>query len=359
MSSSVFFILNGRNGARYILNASTWSDLKFSFDFYRAFSFKQKVFKFFFQLFVYVSCYLSRLFSFSTFKSTNQIKVYFVDMGFGNVDFDVDTGCSALISPTSDKVIVHHHNSYFQKFAFDKSYSNVKREAQIYKLLGKTADSFSVSDFYDYVDDGTYCSFKMAPKKNNRIDTVLLADLLTPLSDFFCSVDNEQILSSQILANLKSDLDDLKFNNADIATSLSFIITKCQGLAEYKIPMGLVHGDFKPWNILYTFPLTIFDFEEANISGLPLEDYLNFIVDPIVRYKSAEHLAAEVFATSTIAYYNEYLINIRCDIDYIVLVYLYLLGRVLYWKKQGQEDTAECYFLLLKYIESSRYKLDV
>ena len=53
------------------------------------------------------------------------------------------------------------------------------------------------------------------------------------------------------------------------------------------IPLGLVHRDFKPWNTLLRDTVLIFDFEEAFIAGPPLEDLLNYYIDPIIRYQSA------------------------------------------------------------------------
>ena len=58
-----------------------------------------------------------------------------------------------------------------------------------------------------------------------------------------------------------------------------------------KIPLGLVHRDFKPWNTQQQEKLLIYDFEEAVLSGPPLEDLLNYYIDPKIKYVSPSKLS--------------------------------------------------------------------
>ncbi len=353
----MYYLLNGNNGSTYIVNASGYNNIKLSLKFYRTRNLKQALIKLTIIVYLFFLYKLYYLISFKAFKSKEQIDLYLSNLGLTKKTH-IDDNCSVLISSTRDKVIVHHHGNYFHKFAFGDSYHNVKREANIYQILDRNLSNFSISSFYDFSDDGvSSCSFKMAPPNNKKVKSIGNAALCSPLAEFFSVVTGNYISTSEYFSMLRTTLKGVKFheNSDDV---LNDILDRLENLPNQSLPLGLVHGDFKPWNLLYTKPLTIFDFEEAKTNGLPLEDYLNFIVDPIVRYQSAEYVASLILSESTIYRYKEYLDSINCSISYILLVYLYLLGRIIFWSEKEQLDTALSYYDLLNFVDNSEFKLD-
>lgn len=349
-----FYILNGNNGASYIFNASSWHALLYSLSFYKARTIKQKVLKAGLALVLFFGALLNRVFPMAQFLSTRQVNDYLALLN-NEADFKVAENCSVLISPTRDKVIVNHHGEYFHKFAFAKSYSNVKREASIYKLLSKTPNHLAVSEFFDCYDNGALCSFKMRTPEFSQVKSFTVNDLVLPLQEFFSFspliISNVRALSNPALDYLLSVFND---DNAWIEA----VERKLSNYQDSHVSLGLVHGDFKPWNILPVSPVVFFDFEEAKLNGLPLEDLLNYIIDPDVRHCTVSDMAFVIFNSNNVRAYHEYLNGLSVKLDYKVLLYLYLLGRIQFWAEQGQKDVATCYSALLRYVDESEYALE-
>jgi len=370
MNDKNFFLFNARNGASYIINSHSWDEIKRSLGFYNARFLKQKIFKVSFCILVYLLSKFQSFFYRKSFLSSSEVQAYIKSIGCLH-DFDLNYSCSLLVSPTRDKVIINYHGSHFKKIAFGKSYLKVAKEAEIYKLLMGNTDSkrfFSFSSLYDYSESNGCCSFKMSYPQEKNIVKTNNSDLLLPLVEFFKSSEIKLSSLSSILYTIKEEIDSQNFSaicndqgicKASVRQQLFYIVDKCMMLDERYIPLGLVHGDFKPWNIINTQPLTIFDFEEANIQGLPLVDYLNYIVDPIIRYKEPDDVVSVLFGGDNISNFRLYLSEVDCNIDYTVFIYLYLLGRVVFWYNQHEHSVALCYFRLLNFIDLSRYKLNV
>lgn len=355
MQQKNFTILNGKNGATYILNTKSWSALACSLEFYKARSLNRRVLKLLLHVTLFLLSFVNRLIGFSRFKSVKDINQYIYALGC-SVDLLIDESCSVLISPTGDKIIVNHHNQYFHKFAFSGSYENVRREAEIYRLIAERAQHFSISRILDFVDDGgAVCSFKMQPPVYVKQNDLYSNELVLPLLEFFDFADGDSIdvltLASQLNVHVNNVIPDKR-------AVISSVFDKLKSYGHFELKLGLVHGDFKPWNIIAGSPVVFFDFEEATLDGLPLEDLFNYIIDPNVRYIPVEDIAGLVFNTVNTQAYEDYLQRLECGVSYSVLLYLYLLGRIQFWAEQGQVDVAERYLALLQFIDNSENALN-
>jgi len=134
--------------------------------------------------------------------------------------------CAGIISPTGDKAVVHLETGGYWKAASGKSYVGVRQEEEVYRLLAeKKPKLFGYSSISDFQDTGTSVSFIMSEEP-----------------EAFCGrqcVDMEEVLPA---------------------------LKEFHGL----LPEGLVHGDFKPWNVRWRKDGRphFYDFEEAHVGGI-------------------------------------------------------------------------------------------
>lgn len=353
--NGMFFLLNGNNGATYIINVNNLDNLKRSLNFYKARTLKQFFLKKSLFTALFILSFVNLFIRLKCFKPRSEIIKYIKLIGC-NINLQLDNDCSLLISPTRDKIIVNHHNKFFHKIAFSSSYNNVKRESDIYRLIAGRAVHFSISNIFDFFDDGVaVCSFKMHPPTYVKQAELSSIELVLPLLDFFNFSKGEKAdvltLASQLNVGVTHMIPDSKLVISQYFEKLKFY-------GHYELKLGLVHGDFKPWNILAGFPVVFFDFEEATLYGLPLEDLFNYIIDPEIRYIPVEDMAGLVFNSVNVQAYRNYLHRLGCEVSYLVLLYLYLLGRIQFWSEQGQVDTALRYLALLKFIDNSENALN-
>jgi len=335
----MFYILEGNNGATYILNIRSLQDIKQSLNFYKARTLKQKIQKN--VLIIYLM--VLKVFGFKL-QSLDDIKVYLSSLSDVAIDYGLDTNCSVLVSPTRDKVIVHHHDEYFEKFAFAKSYANVKKESEVYELLNTKHKHFKVSKFYDKVDTSHYCSFKLSNVSNEVMNDV---DMTLALVEFFSITLQTNVSFFSYIDTLVKECRE----NKPIGTLLKKYKTL---YADESISSGLVHRDFKPWNIKYEDGLLIFDFEEAITDGLPLEDMLNFRVDPIIRYQDTKVVYEHIFDHKSVEEYKRYLDLLGIKIDFVVFLNLYIINRVVFWEKAKDSKASQCYMMLFEYINQKK-----
>jgi len=336
----LFYTLSGSNGASYIINTSSLKDIRESLKFYKARTFKQKVQK---SLFIaYVFLFKNQL------KSLEEVNKYLESLSSCKIDFHLSKTSSVLVSPTRDKVIVHHHDCFFEKFAFGKSYANVKREAEIYKLLERDFHYFEVSKMYDRVETGEYCSFKLSSIRKYIPNK---QDLTLALVEFFSvTLQKDVLLKEQIESIIKTCK-----NHTEIVTILN---TLKEEKAHATIALGLVHRDFKPWNIKDDKGLLIFDFEEAIQNGLPLEDMFNYTIDPVIRYEDTIKVVEKIFDAKMIQEYRRYLNLLEINVDFFVLLNLYLAQRVLFWEAVGEIETSKVYAALFNCINTSEFSYE-
>ncbi len=336
----IFFILESNNNATYILNAKSVKDIVESLKFYKAQTSKQKLKK---NLFTLYLMFLS-LFSASKLKTKEEVLFYLNGLSNINMDFELGEESSVLISPTRDKIILHHHGKYFQKFAFGKSYENVKNESKIYDLLNVDLSHFEISKMYDKVETSDYCSFKLSAKRtyvNKELDLTLA------LVEFFSLSLQKDCLFDDFIDSLENELVQSTLTNAEATALLQSYKTKYKNQT---IPLGLTHRDFKPWNVKMDDGLLIFDFEEAVLDGLALEDLFNYSVDPVIRYLDTKVVYEKIFQEVSVQEYKRYLKLLSIDIDFSVFLNLYLIQRAVFWQKAGEVDTANDYLNLFEYV---------
>ncbi|MDB4302832.1 aminoglycoside phosphotransferase family protein [bacterium] len=335
-----FFLLSGNHGATYIFNTRHWSAIKESLKFYRAYTFKGKLQKSVLTYFLFV---VGKFFP-SICKSKDAIKLYLKENINPNVDFNLDSTSSVLISPTRDKVIVNHHAQYFHKFAFGKSFIKVQNESAIYKLL-QNSKEFQVASVMDLKMDEqlSSCHFKLVnPPVNTNDQLEGIGNLSALLVEFFNSSQHTKTVKlSDYIEDLLKRFHSL---NMEPITNLTSYLTKIQ--KEYDtetMPLGLVHRDFKPWNTLLRDTVLIFDFEEAITDGPPLEDLLNYYIDPVIRYQSSNQVCDFMYSKEKVTAYTSYLKVLNVNVPFEVLLLTYVLERIVFWTKEKELDTAMHY----------------
>jgi hypothetical protein len=344
MKGKIFYILSGNNGATYIINTSGWNSISESLKFYRAHSVKSKILKAGLKGFLW----LKNNFYPSNLKNNQQVQEYLQSLCEIKIDFHLNWECSVLVSPTRDKIIVNHHQKFFQKFAFGKSYNKVKNEAGIYNLFVKPLKNFQVSQYVpEVIGSNEFCSFKLF---NSHLETNRSEDLdLVPALVEFFKVSQDNSINAGIY--VESLIDRIKEFELELnGGQIEFLKQLKEKYASIKIPLGLVHRDFKPWNIIQYQKILIFDFEEAITDGLPLEDILNYYCDPIVRYKHANEVAEVLLDEFMIGQYYAYLEDLNISIDFKLFLHMYLIERILFWHTANELETSKAYLKLSNYL---------
>ena len=342
-----FLLLSGTHGARYIFNTSHWSSIKESLKFYRAYTLKGKFQK---RILAYVLFVLGKFFP-SNCKSKDAIKIYLKENINADVDFNLDEKSSVLISPTRDKVIVNHHGQYFHKFAFGKSFKKVKNESSIYNLL-QHSQEFQVASLKELHTNerDTTCYFKLLNPPVNQNDQIKVIDNLPViLVEFFNSgTIKKTVKLSYYIDNLLKRFNSLKMEPTNNLTRY-FEKTQEEHNTE-TMPLGLVHRDFKPWNTLLNSKLLIFDFEETVTDGPPLEDLLNYYIDPVILYQSPLQVYDLIFSEIKIAAYKAYLILLNINVQFELFIVTYMVERIIFWTLADNPFTAKFYQNLLNHI---------
>ena len=342
-----FYVLSGNNNATYIFNTSHWFAIKESLKFYRAYTFKGKLQKSILTYFLFV---VGKFFP-SICKSKDAITIYLKDHIKLDVDFDLDENSSVLISPTRDKVIVNHHEQYFHKFAFGKSFKKVQNETDSYKLL-QNSKEFQVPSLMKLKIDEqlSFCSFKLVNPPVNTNDQLKVIDNLQEiLVEFFNSgAIKKTVKLTDYMEDLLKRFHSLNILPTDDLTSYLEKIQKEHNTET--MPLGLVHRDFKPWNTLLRDTILIFDFEEAIFDGPPLEDLFNFYIDPKIRYFSPSKLSNSILSEKKILLYEDYLKRLEINVHYLVLLFTYLLERIIFWYNENNQESLQAYRSFLEYL---------
>ncbi len=341
-----FFVLTGNNAATYVVNCKSWTSVGMSLRFYKATSFKAKVLKRGLHGVLFVVGKLP----FYNFKSDIQITEYLNALCKQEIPFNLDESCSVLVSPTRNKMIVHHHKQYFEKFAFGSSYQKVKNEAGIYALLKVPLKHFQISKFYDEKDlVGQYCSFKLSNTHLKELKPSKAPLNLVPLLlEFFKAVPKTVMQLDTYINTLIHKIQGAGFTSVD--SQITYLNSLKKNYGATKLPLGLTHRDFKHWNLLALPKVLLFDFEETTTKGLPMEDLLNFYVDPIIKYTENKLIYNNLSAPDKQAEFKLYLNSLGINLEPQVLINLYLIERFLFWKQAGEEDTSYRYFQLSNFV---------
>ena len=308
-----FYQIHGSNGGTFLFSVKSFKDWQRSLAFYRGVSFTAKCKK------------ILLLLAYPLLK----YKANFDggDFRFGNLE----PSCSAMISPTRDKVIIHRHGSGYEKQAFGKSLDGVRGELAVYRLLmEKQPESFTFSQVDELENSSERCRFYMKYADGDFSEKVpSVKDLLPALKEFFLLSGNKTMKWKELWSSLPEDLQKY-IPEADL---------------EGETPVGLVHRDFKPWNVKFGTKALFFDFESASFSGCPLEDFFNYIVEQQFNFAASEQILGSIQNYRNLA--EEYLKNLNIpDKEFMQYWRWYLLERVAFWRAQGKFESANKFLTL-------------
>lgn len=342
----IFWILSGSNGATFIINTKSFSFVLSSLKFFKARTFRTTLKKIGLSL---LSFLVGKLYT-KKLKNGEQIELYLNEAFNSSIKFGINENVAVLISPSRDKVIVNHSNTHFQKFAFGKSYAKVKNEATIYSLFKIRPMSFQISQLQDFTEiKNKHCSFIL---NNNEIEkkSKKKYSLAQTLVEFFQVSQSGKISVHTYIDQLLNTLEYLNLPQFSVLEDhLLDLKLKFESVI---LPLGLVHNDFKTWNVIRYDKILIFDFEEANLQGMPMFDLFNFYCDPNVRYISAIELSKTIISQDNIKIYHEYLSLLEINLSFECLLDLYLIERILFWHAANEKKTATDYLDLFKFIHS-------
>jgi hypothetical protein len=344
--NSIFWILSGSNGATFIINTKSFSFVSISLKFFKARTFFTTLKKLVLSL---ISFLVGKLYK-KKLKTTEQIELYLNQVFDSSINFGINEDVAVLISPSRDKVIVNHRNIYFHKYAFGKSYVKVKNEATIYSLFKTRPRSFQISQFQDFKEiKNKHCSFIL---NNNEIQKKSDENysLAQTLVEFFQFSQSGEISVLAYIDQLHNTIENLNLPKFRILKDhLLELKLKSDSVI---LPLGLVHNDFKTWNVIHYDKILIFDFEEADLQGMPMFDLFNFYCDPDVRYISAKKLSKTIFSQDNINIYQEYLSLLEINLCFECLLDFYLIERILFWHAANEQKTVTDYLGLFKFIHS-------
>lgn len=345
----VFVILSGSSGAVYVFNVGSKSAIAESSKFYKALTPKQRFVKRLLLGYLHALHYLSRCCTPPVLKDSGSIQNFLSEITGNGLGIDLDQDTSVLVSPTRDKIIVHHHGRFFKKYAFGNSYGKVSNEANIYALLDRRFKHFRTAHTYDFESDvsGT-CAFKLRIRQKPG---AVSGDIVAALAELFNVTRSGETLLRDYLDWLlyryeRSGPDDLTARRA---------LIELQGKCGHEcIVLGTVHRDFKPWNVNTERGLLFYDFEETVTDGPPLEDLLNYVVDPIIRDRPVASVVKTLAAAENTDAFTRYLTLLDIALDYETLLRIFIVERAVFWHEAGKPATSEKYLCLLAALTKAR-----
>jgi hypothetical protein len=328
----VFYIITGNNGATYVICCNSFKNINESLKFYKPINLFGKLKK----IVLHGMLLIIGKLNFKLLKSLEAVNSYCADVVGRKIDFNLTENNSVLVSSTRDKIIINHHNHCFQKFAIGKSYSNVINEIEVYRQLNSSY-SFLISEISEIQINNDFCSFNLSQPKyfSKNITPPKPENLSKILVDFFSSVKLTYISWQDYITGLKQKLQTSAFCDEFILEKSNINLQD-----DFKLPLGLVHRDFKPWNILYGSKPLIYDFEEAIFNGPPLEDFYNFYIDPAIGNKKPQFVLDVIYSPEVNQALNYYIQNLKIKIPKEYLLVTYLIERLLFWESKKNLDTA-------------------
>ena len=103
--------------------------------------------------------------------------------------------------------------------------------------------------------------------------------------------------------------------------------------------------------------LLIYDFEEAIVTGPPLEDLLNYHIAPIINYFSSSEVITKIFLQENVNDYNRYLEKLKINLNFKALLYCYVIEKILFYQQVVDSEIRSKYIeLLKKIIEKKGYQ---
>ncbi len=324
MKKNVFFRIDGGNGATFFFSTLDYCNWWKSLEFYRCVSRK-----------VYVKKFLLKA-AYPVFKQkaflTAESVMWEMEKEF-HITLSLSNAASAMISPTRDKVIIHRHGRGYEKIAIGKSRDGVLRELDVYRLLSrKLLKNFTVSGIGEAEENEQSVRFFMHYAEGWFSETMpSLLSLRDALVEFFLLPGIKKMRWQDLWNTLPDNLQYLIFAEDRIGET----------------PVGLVHRDFKPWNVKSGKKPLFFDFESATFTGCPLEDFFNYTVDPMLHFSTPEQVWKKVQEERILA---EELLNkfeISCE-EFLRYWRWYLLERINFWNNLGQVEFGHSFFKLFE-----------
>lgn len=320
-----FLRIDGGNGASFFFPVGTFADWKRGLEFYRAVSASAKLKKALLKLAFPVLKRRAHL------TGAEVAQIVASELELAELP-SIDGHASAMISPTRDKALVHHHGRSFEKFASGGSLPGVRRELELYRRLAEWGPrSFAFSRLLGSSEGESSVRFEMAYAEGNFRDTPpKLLSLVEPLAEFFSLPGRTTRPWAELWDELAPEVE------------------LPAGYRDGETPVGLVHRDFKPWNVKSGEKPLFFDFESASLAGCPLEDLFNYHVEPRVRFdaeKLTKSVSREVFPLA-----EELLRRLERPTTEVKRYWdWYLLERVAFWRAQGQPEHAARFGKLYEY----------
>jgi len=354
MVRNIFYPLTGGNDAIYIINLSTFKDITVSLEFYKPVSMSRRILKNGIYLYLCFISILPKSFLNKKLRCIDGVRNLIMEKVDRAVKINIDASCSIFISSGRDKIIVHnHHCKYYEKYAFNGSYEKSANEIDIYNILRSySAKHYLTSEIQDIHNYGSHCSFKLYNEfdsdKRGDITDVILVDALVELFEVTPSVTKN---ISEICSQIREGFTLSVARTRSIAHS---ILAKIDSIAgESQIRLGLVHGDFKIWNVQsYINKIHIYDFEESKLDGLPLDDLYNYYIDPMIMTgESINDILAFVKGECLQKQSALYLHQLSLNTSHQLLLLFYLINRLHFYDKNGSEHIAQRIFQILTDLE--------
>ena len=324
-----FVAFSGRDGATFFLSCRSWRDWRISLEFYRGVGARAKLKK--------AVCFIlypwGRLFAKDNIHS---VAGEIADALHIPPPAIPEGPASALISMTRDKAVIHHHGRGYEKFASGDSLPDVRNELAVYELLDKKKPkTFQYSQIDRGENTSEYVRFFMsyAPGKH-RDRHPELSSLLGVLTEFFSLTPPKTVSWREL------------WDGLDLPELLSAIPA---AFLEGQTPVGLVHRDFKPWNVKNGEKPLIYDFESVSFAGCPLEDFFNYVVDPLLH----RHSPAKVLRRIRRRYWQmaaAFLEEMRIPSKEVQRYWCwYLAERIAFWRRHKQPGFAENFVKMLRW----------
>jgi len=325
-----FIRLDGNNHASYFFSAANSRDWRRSLEFYRAVSIVGYCKK---SLLLWSLPVLRRRASLSC-REVGELLGRELSLTESPM---LDEQCSALISPTRDKAIIHRHGLGYEKFAVGDSLPGVTRELDVYRLLSKKMPQTFAFSPLGAADAGLQQTRFLMQYADGQFDDRIPrpASLVTPLVDFFsCGGTQTQAWADRWQTLIITGGDEVAGR----------VMPQDQ---RGTTPVGLVHRDFKPWNVKYGSKPLFFDFEMASFTGCPLEDLLNYTVDPMLRTTSPAAVGRVLYGNAMTELAEQYMEKSGFNTEEINRCRRwYLLERFTFWQQKGQAGLARKYLNL-------------
>lgn len=319
--------LDGANGASYFLNLHTPETWRKSLEFYRGVSFSACCKKYF----------LTKSRPFWRLRNpmpppaaAENIRQ---ELGMQVVPL-LTENTSALISPTRDKLIVHLHGKSYEKNAFGNSLPGVRRELEVYRTIGgRKWNAFTVSRISESESTSAQVRLKMEYAEGRFDESVPRLDrIVHGLLEFFHAAGTCRVPWNDKWEGLMQAAADLP----EIRSRLE------QQIPSGTTPLGLVHRDFKPWNVKNGDRLLFFDFEAADFQGCPLEDLLNYVLDPALNHHSPQDALKWCVEGELRDASNNYLRSLGIpESAFPDYLHWYLLERAIFWHSSGRKPLSQ------------------